>query len=77
MDQNRPQVKICGLTDVDQALECAQLGVNAIGCIFYPKSPRHLTEEKARAISLALPEHVKSVGVFVNKSFSKIMELVK
>jgi phosphoribosylanthranilate isomerase len=75
--QHHPQIKICGLTDVYQALECARLGVNAIGCVFYPKSPRHLTEEKARAISSVLPENVKSVGVLVNRSFSKIMELVE
>ena len=72
----RPQVKICGLTDVDQALACAQLGANAIGFIFFPKSPRHLTEEKARDISSALPNQVTSVGVFVNRSFSDIMKTV-
>ena len=72
----RPQVKICGLTDVNQALACAQLGANAIGFIFFPKSPRHLTEKKARDISSALPKQVTSVGVFVNRSFSDIMKKV-
>jgi len=76
-EYNTPQIKICGLTRVEEALECASLGVNAIGCVFYPKSPRHLTNEQARAICLALPESVKSVGVFVNETFSQIMQRVE
>jgi len=35
-----PQIKICGLTKVDEAVKCAELGANAIGLIFYDKSPR-------------------------------------
>ncbi|MFH2219824.1 MAG: phosphoribosylanthranilate isomerase, partial [Pseudomonadota bacterium] len=51
---NKIQIKICGLTRVEEALECAALGADAIGCVFYPKSPRHLTENQAREICLAL-----------------------
>jgi len=76
-EYNTPQIKICGLTRVEEALECASLGVNAIGCVFYPKSPRHLTNDQARAICLALPESVKSVGVFVNETFSQVMQRVE
>jgi phosphoribosylanthranilate isomerase len=72
-----PQVKICGLTRVEQALQCADLGADAIGCVFYPKSPRHLTDDQAKKICLALPERVKKVGVFVNESFSSIMNHVE
>ncbi|MBW1698531.1 MAG: phosphoribosylanthranilate isomerase [Deltaproteobacteria bacterium] len=75
--RNRPQVKICGLTDVQQALACAAAGADAIGYVFYPKSPRFISEEKARAISLALPEGITPVGVFVNMPFSDIMQKVK
>lgn len=72
-----PQVKVCGLTRVEEALGCAALGVNAIGCVFYPKSPRHVTEDQAKKICLALPPEVKTVGVFVNETFSTIMDKVE
>jgi phosphoribosylanthranilate isomerase len=72
-----PQVKICGLTQVDQALQCAELGADAIGCVFYPKSPRHLTNERAGEICSAVRDRVKTVGVFVNESFSNIMTRVE
>ena len=72
-----PQVKICGLTRVQQALQCADLGADAIGFVFYPKSPRHVTDDQAKKICLALPERIKKVGVFVNESFSSIMNHVE
>jgi len=77
MNYSYPQVKICGLTDVETALKCTQLGANAIGCIFYPKSPRHIDDDIARDIAAALPPGVSSVGVFVNCTFSDIMEKVE
>ena len=72
-----PQVKICGLTRVEQALQCVALGADAIGCVFYPKSPRHLTNDRSREICSAVTDHVKTVGVFVNESFSSIMNHVE
>ncbi len=74
---NRPQIKICGLTDISEAKECAASGIDAIGFVFFPKSPRNLTIDQARNISLALPQNIKKVGVFVNPSFSFVMERVK
>ncbi len=71
--QNVPQVKVCGLTNIEQAMKCAELGADAIGFVFYPKSPRNLTEDMAREICWALPSEVKKVGVFVNETFSNIM----
>jgi phosphoribosylanthranilate isomerase len=72
-----PQVKICGLTRVEQALKCVALGADAIGCVFYPKSPRHLTNHRAGEICSAVADRVKTVGVFVNESFSDIMRRVE
>jgi phosphoribosylanthranilate isomerase len=69
----KPQVKICGLTSPEAASACADLGADAIGCIFFPKSPRHLTEARAREICRALPPEVKKVGVFVDESYDRIM----
>jgi phosphoribosylanthranilate isomerase len=71
------QIKICGLTRVEEALECARLGADAIGFIFYPKSPRNLSEETAREISSVLPPGVRTVGVFVDERFSTIMHKVE
>ena len=59
-------VKICGITSEADALAAAEAGADAIGLMFYEDSPRHVTLEQAKAISAALPQHVKRVGVFVN-----------
>ncbi len=58
-------------------MACAELGADAIGCIFFPKSPRHLTDERARDIVSALPDHVKATGVFVNASFDDVVKQVE
>lgn len=68
------QVKICGLTIVENAVECASLGADAIGLVFYPPSPRHVTDEQAVQISRALPQKTVSVGVFVDESLDFIMD---
>jgi phosphoribosylanthranilate isomerase len=72
-----PQVKICGLTHVDEAVACAAQGADAIGFVFYPKSPRAVTADQAHAISKALPSFVSRVGVFVDETFDTIMPLVR
>ncbi len=72
-----PQIKICGLTRVDEAIECADLGADAIGLIFFEKSPRFVSDSQARKICDALPDTVIKVGVFVNKSFADIIKKVK
>ena len=74
---DHPQIKICGITHVDHALWCAELGADAVGCVFFPKSPRHISDDKAREISDALPDHVTSVGVFVGKTYDEIMGKVE
>ncbi len=71
------QVKICGLTDENQALSCVRLGADAIGLVFFPRSPRHVSDDKARAICGELPPGVCTVGVFVNESFETIMKRVE
>jgi phosphoribosylanthranilate isomerase len=72
-----PHVKICGITRVQDALRCAEFGADAIGCVFYPRSPRHLTKDRARDICAAVPDHLKTVGVFVDETFSSIMHHVE
>ncbi len=72
----RGEVKICGLTQVDEAAACAACGVNAIGMVFYPPSPRNVTMNRARDICRALPAEIARVGVFVNESFTHILNIV-
>jgi phosphoribosylanthranilate isomerase len=64
-------VKICGVTTVEDALMCAEAGADLIGLNFYPKSPRYLSREAATAITTALralPKPLTLVGVFVNET---------
>jgi phosphoribosylanthranilate isomerase len=69
------QVKVCGLTRVEEAMACAQAGAAAVGCVFYAESPRCVTAATARAIRRALPPEVACVGVFVDEPFEGIMAL--
>ncbi|MDX9787572.1 MAG: phosphoribosylanthranilate isomerase [Desulfobacterales bacterium] len=72
-----PQIKICGLTTVDAAVQCADLGVHAIGCVFFAKSPRHLSDKMAEKICCAVRHRVETVGVFVNESLDTILQKIR
>lgn len=72
-----PQIKICGLTDPSEALACADLGADAIGLVFYPKSPRDVSIDQASAITRALPEHVATVGVVVDPDLDTLCNIVE
>jgi phosphoribosylanthranilate isomerase len=58
-------LKVCGITNQEDADVAVEAGANAIGFNFYPKSPRHITRDQARAIRT--PDGVLRVGVFVNE----------
>ncbi len=72
-----PAVKICGLTDPFEAVECAKFGVDAIGIVFYRKSPRFVSMKQAAEICSALPSDIFTTGVFVDESYDFIMERVE
>jgi indole-3-glycerol phosphate synthase/phosphoribosylanthranilate isomerase len=68
----RVGVKVCGLTTVEDALAVARLGVDAIGLVFWPGSPRWVDRDKAREIAQALPPFVLRVGVFVDAALDVV-----
>lgn len=68
--------KICGITRVEDALIAAQAGADAIGLVFYGKSPRAVSVQQARAIVAALPPFVTTVGLFVNASRCELNEIL-
>lgn len=62
----RTRVKICGLTRAEDALAASQAGADAVGLVFFAKSPRAVDPAQARAVLAALPPFVTSVGLFVD-----------
>ena len=68
-------VKICGLTKLGNAARIAEYQPDAIGLNFYPKSARFITVDAAKLICEQLPEHIESVGLFVNETVQNILEI--
>ncbi|MCS6783142.1 MAG: phosphoribosylanthranilate isomerase [Gloeomargarita sp. SKYBB_i_bin120] len=72
------EIKICGLTQISQAVAIAQMGVTAIGVICVPRSPRYVPPEQQRAINQALANYpVWRVGVFANAPVPQVIDAVE
>lgn len=71
------KVKVCGITNLEDALVSFFSGAQALGFVFYKKSPRYISPLKARNISRILPEKIARVGVFVNENVSTVKKIAK
>ena len=69
---HRTRIKVCGMKQPCQVTAAIKMGVDAIGMIFYGKSPRYVTIKQAKAIRKVVPAFVNLVGVFVNEDSENI-----
>ncbi len=69
------KVKICGITNLNDALHAVYAGADALGFVFYEKSPRFISPHDAKQIIDQLPPFVEKVGLFVEKSASEIEQI--
>lgn len=70
-------VKICGITNLEDALAAVTAGADALGFNFYKPSPRYITPQHAREIVEQLPDSLLTVGVFVNESADHVRSIVR
>lgn len=71
------EIKICGITNLDDASFAAECGVDALGFNFFSKSPRYVAPERAKEIIERIPEKITKVGVFVNHDALEVKKIVE
>ena len=71
------KVKVCGITNLEDALKAIEFGADFLGFNFYPPSPRYVAPEKARQILAELPAAVDNIALFVNEPKEKVREIVR
>lgn len=77
MSRSRTRIKVCGITNAQDALFAAEAGVDALGFIFHRQSPRYINPEEARLIIDQLPPFIDVVGVFVDKKRVEVEEIIQ
>ena len=75
--KHHTRIKVCGITRLEDALAASRLGVDAVGFVFYAKSPRYISPDKAATIIRQLPPFVSAVGLFVNPTQEEIAEVLQ
>jgi len=73
---SRTRIKICGLTREEDVLAAVAAGADAVGFVFYPKSPRYVTPQRAAELIALLPPFVTATGLFVNASAEEVAATV-
>jgi phosphoribosylanthranilate isomerase len=75
LNQSHVKVKVCGLTEVANALACAEAGADWIGLNFHPPSPRSISIERGAEIASALAGKAEPVGLFVHRAWPEVVEV--
>ena len=75
VSEKQVKVKVCGMTSLKDALVAVEVGADAVGFIFYKKSPRSVTMKTVREIVLELPPFVDTVGVFVDETAEQVNKI--
>ncbi len=76
-NQRRTRIKICGITRPEDGVAAARCGADAIGLVFYERSPRAVSIVQARAVVVALPPFVTVVGLFVNAPAEQVERVLE
>jgi phosphoribosylanthranilate isomerase len=71
------KVKICGITNLDDARVAVDAGADMLGLIFYPPSPRYVTPEQAQTIVASVPSSLPVIGVFVNEDAATVSRIAR
>jgi phosphoribosylanthranilate isomerase len=71
------RIKVCGITSLEDGLAAAGLGADAVGFVFYPRSARYISPDKARGIRTKLPPFTLCIGVFVNESRHTVLRVAE
>ncbi|MCI5151013.1 MAG: phosphoribosylanthranilate isomerase [Candidatus Electrothrix sp. MAN1_4] len=77
MKADRIRIKMCGTTNLEDALAAVEAGVDALGFIFYTKSPRNVAPDVAKIIIEQLPPFIDTVGVFVDRDQKEVEEIIR